>query len=106
VLTLINKEEPIVARPVQAMDSCISNRGKEFPNILLKELFKLINDSKYGVTAYHPMVNGHVKPFNRGIRKYLMTMLDETADWVAFLKPLQIAHNTAISKLTHFNPHF
>ena len=33
-------------------------------------------------------------------------MLDDTTNWVAFLKPLQFAHNTAISKSTHFTPHY
>jgi hypothetical protein len=40
------------------------------------------------------------------MKKNLRTMLDETTNWVAFLKPLQFVHNTAVSKSTHCTPHY
>jgi hypothetical protein len=52
------------------------------------------------VTAYHPQANGQVERFNRDMKKYLTTMLDDTTDWVSYLKLLQFAHNTAINKST------
>ena len=33
-------------------------------------------------------------------------MLEETSDWVSYLKPLQFAHNTALNKSTKFTPHY
>ena len=54
----------------------------------------------------HPMANGQVERFNWDMRKYLITMLEDTTNWGAFLKPLQFAHNTAVSKSTHFTPHY
>jgi hypothetical protein len=51
------------------------------------------------------MANEQVEQFNRDTRKYLITMLDDTADWAAFIMPLQFASNTAVSKSTHFTPY-
>ena len=114
VLPLINKEAPTIAKAVfeewicrrGVMHQLISDGGKEFANSILDELCSLMNAKKHVVTAYHPMANGQVERFNRDMRKYLMTTLDDTTDWVAFLKPLQFAHNTAVSKSTHFTPHY
>ncbi len=33
-------------------------------------------------------------------------MIDDTADWATYLKPLQFAHNTAINKSTMYTPHY
>ncbi len=51
------------------------------------------------------MANRQVERFNRDMRKYLMTILNESSDWALFLKPLQFAHNSAINKSTNFTPH-
>ena len=40
------------------------------------------------------------------MKKYLTTMLNDTTDWVSYLKPLQFAHNTAINKSTMLTPHY
>lgn len=114
VLPLTNKEAPTVAKAVfeewicrrGVMLQLISDGGKEFANSILDELCSLMNAKKHVVTAYHPMANGQVERFNRDMKRYLLTMLDDTADWVAFLKPLQFAHNTAVSKSTQFTPHY
>ena len=57
-----------------------------------------MNINNHIVTPYHPQSNGQVERFNKDMKKYLRTMLDDTTNWVAFLKPLQFAHNTAVSK--------
>ena len=114
VIPLTDKEAPTVAKAVfeewicrrGVMNRLISDGGKEFANQILDELCKLMKIDKHVVTAYHPMANGQVERFNRDMRKYLMTMLDDTSDWVSYLKPLQFAHNTAMNKSTKFTPHF
>ena len=114
VIPIINKEAPTVAKSIfeewicrrGIMRSLISDGGKEFANNLLDELCKLMSVNNHVVTPYHPMANGQVERFNKDMKKYLLTMLDVTTNWVAYLKPLQFAHNTAVSKSTHFTPHY
>lgn len=84
----------------------VSDGGKEFANNVLNELSKLMQFNKHVISPYHPMANGQVERFNRDMRKYLMTILNETSDWVSFLKPLQFAHNSAVNKSTHFTPQY
>ena len=114
VVPLENKEAPTVAKAIfeqwicrrGVMHQLVSDGGKEFANTLLDELCKLMSTDKHVVTAYHPMANGQVERFNRDMKKYLKTMLEDTTNWVEFLKPLQFAHNTAVSSSTNFTPHF
>lgn len=114
VVPIPNKEAPTVAKAIfeewicrrGIMQNLVSDGGKEFANTILDELCKLMNVNNHIVTPYHPQSNGQVERFNRDMKKYLRTMLDETTNWVVFLKPLQFAHNTAVSKSTHFTPHY
>ena len=114
VVPIINKEAPTVAKAIfeewicrrGIMRNLVSDGGKEFANTILDELCKLMNVNNHIVTPYHPQSNGQVERFNRDMKKYLVTMLDVTTNWVAFLKPLQFAHNTAVSKSTCFTPHY
>ena len=114
VIPITDKEAPTVAKAVfeewicrrGVMQQLVSDGGKEFANHILDELCKLMNIKKHVVTPYHPMANGQVERFNRDMKKYLLTMLEDTSDWVQYLKPLQFAHNTSVSKSTKYTPHF
>ena len=114
VIPICNKEAITVAKAVfeewicrrGVMKLLISDGGKEFANNILDELCKLMKCDKHVISPYHPMANGQVERFNRDMRKYLLTILNETSDWAAFLKPLQFAHNSALNKSTNFTPHY
>ncbi len=114
VVPIPDKEATTIARVVfeewicrrGVMLQLISDGGREFANNILTELCKLMDINKHVVTPYHPMANGQVERFNRDMRKYLTTMLDDTSEWALYLKPLQFAHNTALSKSTKFTPHY
>ena len=114
VIPIKNKEAITVAKAVfeewicrrGAMQQLVSDGGKEFANSILDELCRLMSTNKHVVTPYHPMANGQAERFNRDMKKYLRTMLSDTADWVAYLKPLQFAHNSALNQSTNFSPHF
>jgi hypothetical protein len=114
VVPIPNKEAMTVAKAVfeewicrrGVMQLLVSDGGKEFANQILEELCRLMQAEKHVVSPYHPMANGQVERFNRDMRKYLMTMVEDTSDWVSYLKPLQFAHNTAINKSTKFTPHY
>ena len=114
VIAIENKEAPTVAKAIfeewicrkGVMKMLVSDNGKEFCNKILEEMCKLMAIDKHNTTSYHPMANGQVERFNKDMKKYLTTMLEETSDWVKYLKPLQFAHNTAISRSTKFTPHY
>ena len=114
VVAIENKEATTVAKAIFEEWVCrkgvpkllVSDNGKEFANNILTELCKLMKIEKHLITSYHPQANSVCERFNRDMRKYLMTILEETADWVAYLKPLQFAHNTALNKSTLFTPHY
>ena len=114
VIPIANKEAVTVAKAIfeewicrrGVMNLLVSDGGKEFANNILDELCKLMKCEKHVVSPYHPMANGQVERFNRDMRKYLLTILQDTSEWVEFLKPLQFAHNSSINKSTHFTPHY
>ena len=114
VVPIANKEAATVAKVVfeewicrrGVMKLLVSDGGKEFANNILEELCILMQIDKHVVSPYHPMANGQVERFNRDMRKYLLTILNDTSDWVSFLKPLQFAHNSALNKSTNFTPHY
>jgi transposase InsO family protein len=114
VVAIPNKEAITVAKAIFEEWVCrkgvpkllVSDNGKEFANSILEELCILMRIDKHLITSYHPQANAQCERFNRDMRKYLMTMLEETADWVTYLKPLQFAHNTALNKSTRYTPHY
>ena len=114
VTPIANKEAITVAKAVfeewicrrGTMQQLVSDGGKEFANSLLDELCKLMSINKHVVTPYHPMSNGQAERFNKDMKKYLRTILTDTTNWAAYLKPLQFAHNSALNKSTNFTPHF
>lgn len=114
VVAIPNKEAITVAKAIFEEWICrkgvpnllVSDNGKEFANSILEELCKLMRIDKHLITSYHPQANAQCERFNRDMRKYLMTMLEETSDWVTYLKPLQFAHNTALNKSTRYTPHY
>ena len=114
VTPIKNKEADTVAKAIfeewicrrGVMRLLVSDGGKEFANNVLDEMCLRMQCGKHVVSPYHPMANGQVERFNRDMRKYLLTILNDTADWVSFLKPLQFAHNSALNKSTMFTPHY
>jgi hypothetical protein len=114
VVPLPNKEAETVAKAVfeewicrgGVMNLLVSDSRKEFANYILDELCILMKCDKHIVSPYHPMANGQVERFNRDMQKYLMTILNESSDWVSFLKHLQFAHKSAINKSKNFTPHY
>ena len=52
------------------------------------------------------MARGQAESFKKDMEKYLFTILDNTANWAAYLKPLQLAHNSALNKSTEITPYF
>jgi transposase InsO family protein len=70
--------------------------GKEFVNKLLAELCELLNVQHSKKTPYHPQCNAQVEVFNKTVKKYLASYVDETTlNWDEFLPTLMLAYNTS-----------
>jgi hypothetical protein len=61
--------------------------GKEFVNKLSAEMMELLNVAHTKTSPGHPQCNSQVKVFNKTVKKYLASFVDETAlNWETFLR--------------------
>ncbi len=68
--------------------------GKEFVNKLSSELFTLLNVNHTKTTLAHPQCNTQVEVFNKTVKKYLASFVDDTKlDWENFLPTLMLSYN-------------
>jgi hypothetical protein len=69
--------------------------GKEFVNKLYRELFDLLNIEHTKTTLAHPQCNAQFEVFNKTVKKYLASLVDDTMlDWENFLPALMLSYNT------------
>jgi hypothetical protein len=70
--------------------------GKEFVNKLLTEMCELLNVQQTKTSPYHPQCTAQVEVFNKTVKKYLASYIDETTlNWEEFLPALMLAYNTS-----------
>jgi transposase InsO family protein len=70
--------------------------GKEFINKLSAELFQLLNVSHTKTSPAHPQCNAQVEVFNKTVKKFLQSFVDDTTlNWETFLPALAISYNTS-----------
>jgi hypothetical protein len=103
VTAIENKEAETVAKAIFSEWFCkfgIPAQGhtdgrKEFVNKLSKELFDLLNVEHTKMTPAHPQCNAQVEVFNKTVKKYLASFVDDTMlDWENFLPALMLSYNT------------
>jgi hypothetical protein len=104
VTSIPNKDAQTVAKAIFEQWFCKfgipaqihTNGGKEFVNKLLTELCELLNEHHSKTTPYHPQCNPQVEVFNKAVKKYLTSYVDETTlNWDKFLPALMLAYNTS-----------
>jgi transposase InsO family protein len=104
VTSIHNKDEQTVAKAIFDQWICKfgipaqihTDGGKEFMNKLLSELCELLNVQHTKTMPYHPQCNSQVEVFNKTVRKYLASYVDETTlNWDKFLPALMLAYNTS-----------
>jgi Integrase zinc binding domain len=81
-----------------AVVTSISNKDAqtEFVNKLLAELCEMLNVQHSKTTPYHPQCNSQVEVFNKTVKQYLASYVDETTlNWDEFLPALLLAYNTS-----------
>jgi len=73
-----------------------TDRGKEFVNKLSAELFQLLNVQHTKTSPAHPQCNAQVEVFNKTVKKFLQSFVDDTTlNWETFLPSLAISYNTS-----------
>jgi Integrase core domain len=69
---------------------------KEFVNKLSNELFTLLNVNHTKTTLAHPQCSMQIAVFNKTVKKYLASFVDDTTlDWENFLPALMLSYNTS-----------
>ena len=70
--------------------------GKEFVNKLSAEMLELLNVQHSKTSPYHPQCNSQVEVFNKTVKKYLASYVnDSTLNWDEWLPALMLAYNTS-----------
>jgi hypothetical protein len=74
----------------------ISDRGKEFNNAFIKELYRLIGTEQKMSTAYHPQTDGQTERVNRVVEDMLRNYVGgKQDDWDEYLAAAEFAINNA-----------
>jgi len=104
IMAVENKEAETVAKAIFNKWFCkfgiqaqIHTDGrKEFVNKLSNELFTLLNVQHTKTTPAHPQCNAQVEVFNKAVKKYLASFIDDTTlDWENFLPVLMLSYSTS-----------
>ena len=83
----------------------VTDNGKEFCNQISNKLFSRLQILHSTTTPYHPQSNSQVETFNRTIKRYLRTFLEQPyLDWEPYLPAIRICYNTSVSKAIQTSP--
>jgi hypothetical protein len=78
--------------PAQIHTDC----GKEFVYKLSAEMMELMNVSHTKTSPTHSQCNSQVEVFNKTVKKYLASFVDETAlNWETLLPALELSNTTS-----------
>jgi hypothetical protein len=86
----------------------VSDNGTEFCNQVLTKLFDLMGIQHNRTSPYHPQSNSSAESFNRSMKKYLNSMLEnsETLNWESYLPMLQLSYNCHVHKSVLESPFY
>ncbi len=86
----------------------VTDRGREFNNEMMNKLCDYLGIDHNLTSPYHPQSNSSAESFNRSMKKYLRTGLENsgTLDWEALLPVLQLSYNCHVHKTTLESPFF
>ena len=84
----------------------LSDRGKAFLSLLLREVCEVLGVKKLNTTAYHPQTDGLVEWFNRTLTNMLAERVERNgSDWDIQLPYVLFAYRSCIQESTQ-DPHF
>ncbi len=90
-----------------ALESLLSDQGKEFMNRVLKEVNMLLKISKLNTMPYHPQTDGMVERFNSTIENMLSKFVsDDQKDWDILVPYVLFAYRSTTHEITGESPFF
>ena len=110
-----NKEATTVARALVENVFCryglpsqlLSDQGKEFDNVLLHELCRLLGVDKIRTSAYKASTNGCIERFHRTLNSMIgRVVADNQREWDEILPYVMAAYRSAIHDSTGHSPNF
>ncbi len=113
ITAIENKEAETVAKAIFSEWFCKfsipaqihTDGGKKFINELAKDLFDLHNVKHTKTTLTHPQCKAQVEVFNKTVKKYLASFMDDTMlDWENFLSALMLSYNTSYHSMIATTP--
>ena len=85
----------------------LSDRGKAFLSLLLREVCEVLGVKKLNTTAYHPQTDGLVEQFNRTLTNMLAKQVERNgSDWDIQLPYVLFAYRSCIQESTQESPFF
>lgn len=83
----------------------VTDQGKDFTSILLKNVSKLFKIKQINCSAYHPQSNGALERSHATLADYLKHYInDEQTDWDDWLNFAMFSYNTSVHTSTKFSP--
>ena len=73
---------------------------------MAKKVWASLGVEQRRTSPYHPQTNGQAETFNRTVKRYLMTAVDNKSvlDWESHLPALMLSYNTAIHRTIGMAP--
>ena len=82
----------------------ISDQGRNYESVLLKELCKILNIEKIRTSPRHPCCNGMVERFNATIIRMIKSYLENETEWDLNVGCLSAAYRSSVHESTQFTP--
>jgi hypothetical protein len=85
----------------------LSDNGKEFDNLTLKEICRLLEIDKIRTTAYKPSTNGAIERFHRTLNSMIGKVVETNQrNWDECLPSIMAAYRASRHDATGFSPNF
>jgi len=85
----------------------LSDNGKEFDNLMMKEICRLLEIDKIRTTVYKASTNGAVERFHRTLNSMLGKVVSQNQrNWDEFLPTVMGAYRASRHESTGFSPNF
>ncbi len=111
--TILNKNAETVAAAIFKEWFCKfgilaqlhTDGGKEFVNKLSAEILEFLNVSHTKTSPAHPQCSSQVEVFNKTVKKYLASFVDDmTLNWETFLPAQALSYNNSYHSTVAMTP--